>query len=362
MNFWKDLPKPFFVVAPMADVTDAPFRRLIAKYSAHTRTDGTIGGPDVMWTEFVSADGLALAPEEGRQKLLADLMYTETERPIVAQLFSSNEAHMEAAAALCQELGFDGIDINMGCPDRSIERQGCGSAMIKNPLQARAIIRAAKRGARDLPVSVKTRVGYNQDEIDTWIPELLAESPVVLTVHARTRKELSKVPADWSRIKRVVELRDQLNSDTLIIGNGDVLSLADAKEKIQQTGADGVMIGRALFGDPWFFHPEKRLPQRLQALPTHGVDREKLIVSDTTDATVLYITLEERLRVMVEHTKLFTELLPHKNFAIMKKHYKAYVNGFEGAAGLRARLMEQTSAAGVEAVVHEFTTASCKNQ
>ncbi|MBP6924217.1 MAG: tRNA-dihydrouridine synthase [Candidatus Pacebacteria bacterium] len=351
MNFWQQLPAPFFVVAPMADVTDAAFRRMLAKH----------GKPDVMWTEFVAADGLVRATPEGRAKLMADLIYAEEERPIVAQLFSSNEAHMEYAADLCRELGFDGIDINMGCPDRSIEKQGCGSAMIKTPDVARAIIRAAKRGAGDLPVSVKTRIGYNKDEIDTWIPALLAEKPAVLTIHARTRKEMSKVPAQWERVVRVVELRDKFAPDTRIIGNGDILSIDDARQKVAQTGADGAMIGRALFGNPWFFHPTKRLPIRLNELPTHGVDREKIITQDMSDGSAEYISLEERLLVMVEHTKLFSELLPHKNFAVMKKHYKAYVNGFYGAATLRAELMEQNNAEDVERVVHAFLSTTDLN-
>jgi len=327
MSFWHKLPKPLFVLAPMADVTDAPFRRLIAKYSAHKRLDGTVGGSDVTWTEFVSADGLALAPEEGRQKLLADLLYTEAERPIVAQLFSSNPEHMEAAARLCRELGYDGIDINMGCPDRSIEKQGCGSAMIKNPENAREVIRAAKRGAGDVPVSVKTRLGYNQDELEEWLPELLKENPAVVTFHARTRKEMSKVPARWERVRRAVEIRDALGSKTLIIGNGDALSLTDAKQKIAETGADGVMLGRAIFGNPWLFHPKKDLSN---------------------------VFLEERLSVMVEHTKLFVELLPHKNFAVMKKHYKAYVQGFDGAKELRMELMDTNTPEEVEEIVSNF--------
>jgi nifR3 family TIM-barrel protein len=317
MNFWQNLPKPIMVLAPMADVTDAAFRKMIAKYSAHTRTDGSIGGPDVMWTEFVSADGLMRATPEGKEKLLADLKYHEEERPIVAQLFSSTEEYMEAAAKLCLELGFDGVDINMGCPDRSIEKQGCGSAMIKNPENAQAIIRAAKRGARSdsggIPVSVKTRLGYNQDELETWLPALLSESPAVITVHCRTRKEMSLVPARWERVARAVEIRNELNSETLIFGNGDALSLEDAHAKVVATGADGVMLGRAIFGNPWLFHPEKDISN---------------------------VSLTERLRVMVEHTKLFEELLPHKSFAIMKKHYKAYVNGFDGAKELRHELME----------------------
>jgi nifR3 family TIM-barrel protein len=327
MNFWQDLPKPLIVLAPMADVTDAAFRRMIAKYSAHTRKDGTEGGPDVMWTEFVAADGLMRATPEGKKKLLADLWYAEEERPIVAQLFSSNEEYMEKAAQLAAELGFDGVDLNMGCPSNTIERQGCGAAMIKDPKKARAVIRAAKRGAGDLPVSVKTRVGYNKVEIETWVPEILAEKPAVLTMHARTRKEMSKVPARWDLVKRVVEIRDELSPETLIIGNGDVMSLEDAYEKIASSGADGAMLGRSIFGNPWLFHPEKDLSN---------------------------VSIEERLRVMVEHTHLFEELLHFKNFATMKKHYKAYVNGFEGAAQLRAELMEQNTAKEIEAVVHSF--------
>lgn len=370
MNFWQQLPTPFFTVAPMADVTDAPFRRLISKYSAHTRADSTVGGfilplsqkvggPDVMWTEFVSADGLARATPEGKAKLMADLIYTEAERPIVAQLFSSNEAHMEAAAALCLELGFDGVDINMGCPDRSIEKQGCGAAMIKNPERARAIIRAAKRGAchgeeSGIPVSVKTRVGYNHDAIDTWIPELLAETPAALTVHARTRKELSKVPADWERIARVVALRDSLAPGTRVIGNGDVLSVTDGHQKAKRSGADGVMVGRALFGNPWFFHPTRRLPTRLTALPTHGVNRDTIMTVDTDAPDIDYITLSERLQVLLEHTELFAELLPFKNFAIMKKHYKAYVSGFPGAAELRGQLMEAPDVHTVRQIVTTY--------
>jgi tRNA-dihydrouridine synthase len=354
MSFWQKLLRPFFTVAPMADVTDAAFRRMIAKYSAHERADGSVGGPAVMWTEFVAADGLVRATPEGKEKLMADLLYSEGERPIVAQLFTSNPEHMEYAANLVRELGYDGIDINMGCPDRAIEKQGCGSAMIKTPAVAKEIIRAAKRGAGDVPVSVKTRVGYYRDELEEWLPAILEEAPAAVTIHARTRQEMSKVPAQWERVRRAVEIRNALGSATLIIGNGDVLSLEDGRQKAELSGADGVMVGRALFGNPWFFHPTKRLPVRLTALPTHGVDRDKLHVEDVSETGIEYLTLEERLRVMVEHTKLFVELLPQKNFAVMKKHYKAYVNSFPGAAELRAELMEQNSPEDIERVVEAF--------
>lgn len=359
MNFWQQLPKPIMAVAPMADVTDAPFRRMIAKYSAHTRKDGSVGGPDVMWTEFVAADGLVRATPEGKEKLMADLIYSEEEKPIVAQLFTSNPEHMEYAARLCRELGFDGVDINMGCPDRSIEKQGCGSAMIKNPENAKEIIRAAKRGAKmgeenGIPVSVKTRLGYNDDILEEWLPAILKESPAAVTIHARTRKDLSKVPARWDRLKRAVEIRNEISPETVLLGNGDVLSLADAEAKVAATGVDGVMVGRALFGNPWFFHPDRELPIRLKALPTHGVNRDTIIEEDTSDDEVEYVTLKERLEVLVEHTRLFEEILGFKNFAIMKKHYKAYANSFSGAAELRAKLMEQNSADEVGKVVKDF--------
>lgn len=338
MSFWHTLKKPIVVLAPMADVTDAPFRRMIAKYSAHVRGDGSVGGPDVMWTEFVSADGLMRATPEGKEKLMADLIYKDEERPIVAQLFSSHPEYMEGAAALVRELGFDGIDINMGCPDRAIERQGCGSAMIKNPKLAQEIVRAARRGSNGLPITVKTRVGYNKDELDTWLPALLEVYPDVITVHARTRKEMSKVPARWERVARAVEIRNVIqnaawqaahpeHAQTLILGNGDVRSLAHAHELCAETGADGAMLGRAIFGNPWLFHPEKNA----ETIPLH-----------------------ERFAVMIEHTKLFEELLPHKNFALMKKHYKAYVHNFAGAHELRNELMEQATAADIETVVNNF--------
>lgn len=321
-GFWDTLPKPFFVLAPMADVTDASFRRLIAKYSKPT-------GPSVMWTEFVSADGLALAPEEGRKKLLADLIYSEAERPIVAQFFTSRPETMEKAATLARELGFDGIDINMGCPDSSIEKQKAGAAMMKNPALAKEIIFAAKAGAKELPVSVKTRLGYNKDELEEWLPELLSADPAVITLHARTRKEMSLVPARWERVARAVEIRNSLNSSVYIMGNGDVKNMDDARARVAATGADGAMLGKAIFGSPWLF-------------------------SDSYEKWKSPEALKERLGVMVEHTKLYEELLPHKSFAIMKKHYKAYVMGFDGASELRARLMEAKDSSEIEVAVQKF--------
>lgn len=325
-------------MAPMADVTDIAFRQIIAKYSRHglphacaggAQAGKKGGGPDVFWTEFVSADGLV---SKGREKLLIDLKYSEEERPIVAQLFGSHPENMREATKIVADLGFDGIDINMGCPDRAIEKQGAGAAHIKNPKLAREIIRAAIEGADGLPVSIKTRVGYNKDESETWIPELINEDISALTIHARTRKELSKAPAKWERVKKVVEMVKKNGKEILVIGNGDVLDLEGGRIKAEESGTDGVMIGRAIFGNPWLFDDGKKSED---------------------------ISIEEKLLVMVEHTKLFEKLLgKDKNFAIMKKHYKAYANGFDGAKELRVKLMEAINAKDVAKIVPDFLKSS----
>ncbi len=332
MNFWQKLKEvkggPLMVLAPMADVTDPSFRRVIAKY----------GKPDVMWTEFVSADGLFLG---GYEHLIKDLAFTEEERPIVAQFFTARPEMMEKAAELAAELGFDGIDINMGCPDKSVEKQGSGAAHIKDYAHAQEIVRAAQRGAlkgsektgKLLPVSVKTRIGYNKNELETWLPALLETNPAVVTIHARTRKEMSLVPARWEHVKHAVEIRNNFvdsngsKSETLIFGNGDAASVSDAEEKARESGADGVMLGRAIFGNPWLFN---------KTTPRDSV------------------SVEDRLLTLVEHTKLFEEILPHKSFAIMKKHYKAYVNGWDGAKELRMELMEAKDASDVESTIKTY--------
>jgi nifR3 family TIM-barrel protein len=325
-TFWTKLKKPIFVLAPMADVTDAAFRRIIAKK----------GKPDITWTEFVSADGLALAPEEGRKKLMLDLIYSEGERPMLAQFFTSTPENMKRAAQLAASLGFDGIDINMGCPAKVINRQDAGACLIKTPEVAREIIRAAKAGAGGLPVSVKTRIGYNKVELETWLPALLAEEPAAITIHARTAKEMSKVPARWEFVKRAVEIRNEYalreaqgeNERTLILGNGDVKDMEEARRRVEETGCDGVMFGRAIFGNPWLFN-DGYTP-----------------------------SIEEKLRTLSEHIQAFDELLGHaKSFAIMKKHFKAYVSGFDGASELRHALMEAPNASAAKEIIGNYLTA-----
>ena len=298
MNFWEKLKKPIMALAPMANVTDAAFRSIIAKY----------GKPDVMFTEFVSADGLVSV---GREALLPDLKFGDSERPIVAQFFGATPEHFYEVAVLARELGFDGVDINMGCPDRAVLKQGAGAALIEKPELARRIISETKRGAGSLPVSVKTRLGLKKNTLAKWLPHLLEMEPAAITVHGRTAKELSLSPADWEAIEEAKKLRDRFSKKILILGNGDVKNLADAESKAEKYGLDGVMVGRGIFGNPWFF------------------DRRKEDVSR-----------EEKLKVMLEHTVLFEKTFAgRKSFDVMKKHYKAYVNGFPGAKELRMELM-----------------------
>lgn len=322
MGFWAELPDSFKILAPMADVTDVAFRKIVAK---HSRMGQEGGGPDVLYTEFVAADGLF--SELGRPNLMHMLKFQKYNRPVVAQIFSSDPVKMEAAAKLCAELGFDGIDLNMGCPERNICKQGAGSAMIKTPELAREVILAAKRGAGDLPVAVKTRIGWTQNEIETWIPNILSCDVAAIILHGRTRKEMSKVPARWDDIARAAEIVRASGKSTKFVGNGDVLSVEQANEYAKKYKVDGVMIGRGIFGKPWLFD-------------THRVDAE--------------IPVSERLEVMLEHTKVFLQELPNKNFNILKKHYKAYVAGFDGAKELRVLLMESNSLSEIEAHTRLF--------
>lgn len=318
-GFWKKVAekarkekRPILVAAPMANVTDAAFRRMLAKYGK--TSTGKKGGLDVIWTEFVSCDGLC---SEGKEVLLRDLIFDKSERPIVAQFFGSKPENFYKCALMARELGFDGIDINMGCPDKGIMQQGSGADLIKNPKLAQEIIRETIRGAGDLPVSVKTRIGFNEIEIKKWLPYLLDMDLAAITIHGRTKKEMSMVPAHWDVIAEAVKMRNKSGKDTLILGNGDVISLADAQEKYKKYKVDGVMVGRAMFGDPGFFNPPKKKP-----------------------------SLKYNLGLALEHTILFEKIFKgEKHFDIMKKHYRSYVSGFENAKNMRADLMTVKSLA-----------------
>lgn len=352
VNFWTTLKRPFFCLAPMADVTDIAFRTILAKYGKPARTHSDGGGNDrgtnqvVFWTEFVSADGLC--NKVGRKNLMHILKFSKIEKPIVAQVFGANPENMKKACQIISRLGlsrgragFDGIDINMGCPDKSVVKQGAGSALIKTPVLAREIIRSAIAGANGLPVSVKTRVGFNKEEIDSWIPELLKENISALTIHARTKKEMSKVPANWDYVKRVVELVKKSGKRIPVIGNGDIQSLEEGRKRVEETGCDGVMIGRGVFGNPWFFSDIKDLTEHNRPVYQNShpslakVGKGELIGNSKSLALVI--------DALINHIKIFDkELLKtgDKTFAVMKKHFKAYINGFSGAKELRIKLME----------------------
>lgn len=323
-GFWDTLVRPFFPLAPMANVTDSAFRQIVSQ----------CGKPDVFWTEFVSADGLC---SSGRDNLLPDLYFTEKERPIVAQLFGANSENIEHSSRLCCETGFDGVDINMGCPDRAICKQKAGAALSKTPLLAKEIIKAAKRGAGEVPVSVKIRLGYDKNEIETWLPAILESRPAVVTIHARTKKEMSKVPAKWEAIKRSVEINNAWAKErfgkkwekerSLIMGNGDVLDVRDAKKKAEETGVDGVMLGRAVFGNPWLFNSSLKKEE---------------------------ISLETRLETLLKHAELFCKIFGGtKSFVVLRKHFGSYIPSMPGARAIRSRLVETNDLESVRKIVQE---------
>lgn len=316
-GFWGKLKKPIFANAPMANVTDAAFRHMFVK----------CGRPDVFWTEFVSVEALL---SKGKERALVDLWRGEDEHPIVAQVFGAKPEQFEKAAGIIRKLGFDGIDINMGCPDRAVEKQGAGAALMKNPALAIKIIRATKRGGGKMPVSVKTRIGYAKNEIKTWLPTLLKEDLAALTVHLRTRNEMSDVAAHWDLAPEITALRNKYSPKTILLGNGDIDSLSNARAKVAASGFDGAMVGRGIFGNPWFFSEKNP-------------------------------SVREKLDCMAKHAKLFEKIYHSddpkkrlKNFEVMKKHFKAYASGFLGAKELRVRLMETENAAEVRGIVKKF--------
>ncbi len=315
-GFWRDLPRPFHVLAPMEDVTDTVFRRLIARW----------GRPHVFVTEFTSAEGLFSA---GRSRVISRLLFTEEERPLVAQLWGKDPDAIFRAAQEVQRLGFDGVDLNMGCPVEKIVHKGCCSALIENPTLAREQILAAREGAPDLPISVKTRLGFRDKRTESWAHFLLETGIDVLTMHGRLAKDMSKYPADWDEIGKVVKLRDQMGVSTLIIGNGDVLSLEEVHQKHQQHGVDGVMIGRGIFQDPVVFHPQRNYND---------------------------LPLEEKLMMLRDHITLYFEVWgPKRPFKIMKKFLKVYLQGFRGAHALRMAAMECEDTTTLFALLDQWT-------
>lgn len=307
----------------MYGVSDEAFRRMLLMY----------GRPDVFWTEMVPADGLVYMAEKSGldsksgRSLMRILKFVHQERPIVAQVFGNKPENFHKSVLLLKGMGFDGVDINAGCPEKNIEKQGAGAALIKNPSLVREIIAAAKEAAGGLPVSLKTRIGYNRDSTEEWIGLLLQTKLDALTIHGRTRSEGFGGEARWRAIRQVVLLRNKLAPETIIIGNGGIRDLLDAENKIKESGVDGAMVGRALLGNPWFFGP------------VAANDRKA------------------RLDAIKEHVAIFDETFgDEKNFDDLKKHFAAYASGFEGAKELRMKLMSVGSAEEARAAVAEFET------
>lgn len=298
--FFDSLAKPFFILAPMDDVTDTVFRQIVGKCAQ----------PDVYFTEFVNVDGLQ---SPGRDKLLAKLRFGKEERPIVAQLWGKVPENFKKTAREVVDMGFDGIDLNFGCPDKAVIKNGCCIAMVNDRGLAGDIVAATKEGAGSLPVSVKTRLGLK--EVDFSWPEFLLQQKLnALTIHGRTASQLSKVPADWNAIAHIREMRDSLFPATQIIGNGDVNSRVQGEVLAKRHGLDGIMIGRGVLNDPFAF---------------------------TSHSPWTSYTPQQKIDLYRQHVELFarTWKAGERNIRTLNKFCKLYINGFDGAKELREQLM-----------------------
>lgn len=303
MFILKDLPKPFFVLAPMYDVTDTVFRQIVANCAP----------PDLFFTEFVNVDGLQ---SPGKKELIKRLQFTPKEKPIIAQIWGLKPDNFYKSAKDLVAMGFDGIDINMGCPDKHVVNNGCCIALINNRDLAKDIIDATKKGAGSLPVSVKTRTGFNDIDL-SWHEFLLKQDLAMLTIHGRTKKEMSKVPANWDVIGEIRKLRDKISPETLIVGNGDVESRQQGEELAKKYHLDGIMIATGVFKDPFVF--SKNSPWQK-------------------------LTNQERVDLFIKHAKLFKEVWGDtKPVKILNKFCKIYINNFDGAKELREDLMNSRS-------------------
>lgn len=307
MDLFSSLPRPFFVLAPMDDVTDTVFRQVIASCAA----------PDLFFTEFVNVDGLQ---SRGRPNLIHKLTYAKAEQPLIAQIWGRTPLNYEKTASELVEMGYAGIDINMGCPQKRVVKNTCCAALVNNRDLAVEYIAAVKRGvAGRIPVSVKMRLGW--DEVDFSWPELILKQGIdMLTVHGRTRNEMSKVPARWEDIAKVREIRDNIAPNTLIVGNGDVTSRQQGEQLAKQHKLDGIMIGRGIFTDPYIF-----------ALNSPWED----------------VSEPEKLRKFQDHIKLFVNTYPPmqkgRNWESLKRMAKIYVHGIENASVFRDQLMRSKS-------------------
>lgn len=301
-------------LSPMDGVTDAAMRYITAKY----------GQPKYLFTEFVSVDALHFAVGERREKLLKTLIKARDVDKLVkwpleiAQIFGHNPEYFKEAAELIESLGFDGIDINMGCPAHKVEEQGSGAGLIRTPERAKEIVKAVK-SATKLPVSVKTRIGVNANIVEQWMEQLMEVVPVHITVHGRTLKQMYMGQADWVAIAKAAEVVHKHNG--VIFGNGDVANIKQAKEYIDKYKVDGVLIGRAAEGNPFVFKTDE--------LPSWEILQ----------------------KVMLEHAQIYEQIFGPGYFMPMRKHLAWYCKGFPGAVELRMKLMQTNSTEEVKMVV-----------
>jgi tRNA-dihydrouridine synthase len=313
-NFWRDLPRPFFILAPMEDVTDVVFRHVVSEAAR----------PDVFFTEFTNSE--SYCHPQGIQSVRGRLTFTEDEQPIVAHIWGDKPENFRQMSIGMAELGFQGIDINMGCPVPNVTQNGKGSGLIRRPEVAADLIQAAKAGG--LPVSVKTRLGFSHvDEWQDWLTHILKQDIVNLSIHLRTRKEMSKVDAHWELIPEIKKLRDKIAPDTLLTINGDIPDRQTGLKLAHQYGIDGVMIGRGIFHNPFAFEKE----------PKDHSSKELL------DLLRLHLDLHDQ----------YSELAL-RSFKALHRFFKIYVKGFPGASGLRNQLMNTESTDEVRALLDSF--------
>lgn len=327
-NFWTQMPQPLFALAPMEDVTDTVFRELVMRVSSPGRLN-------VLYTEFTNVDGMN--HPVGRLRVGERLIVNESEKALlkktgiklVAQVWGKDPEIFHKVISEITATGlFDGIDINMGCPVKNVVKNGCCSALIGQPALAKEIVLAAK-AATHLPVSVKTRTGLSKPITESWISHLLEVKPAAIILHGRTQKQQSDGLASWDEIALGARVRDALQAEVAFLGNGDVMSYDEGIEKIGQYGLDGVMIGRGIFHNPWFFSSEQ-----------HPRDRD------------------ERLNLLLEHARLFdTTWGKSKNFSILKRFFKIYTSNFSGASLLRQQLMLAADYEAVCAMLAAFDPA-----
>lgn len=311
-NFWEELPKPFFILAPMEAVTDVVFRHVVAHAAR----------PDVFFTEFTNAS--SYCSEKGIHSTRGRLMFTDDEHPMVAQIWGNRPDQFAFMANGMAALGFKGIDINMGCPDKSVVHGGSGSGLIRTPELAAELIASAKEAG--LPVSVKTRLGdVKVDEWRGWLTHLLQQDIANLTIHLRTRKEMSKVDAHFELIPQIKQLRDEIAPQTLLTINGDVRDRQHGEELVREYGVDGIMIGRGVFHNPFAFEVEKTVRTREELI---GLLHYQLDLHDTYDR----------------------ELEPRK-FDPLKRFFKIYLRDFPGASELREQLMHTKTTTEVRAIL-----------